>query len=165
MAITYKPGMTKDELLDIAAAGGVEITETATKKEIIAALEAYNAAEGQTDGGEGNTPAPEEQGAEGAQGATEAEKAESAPKEYGLFVYAGPSIPGGILRENAIFRGSMEDVKAYLAAPLEKYPQIASLIVPANRLAGFAAKVKTPGNIAHKHYCDIVSAMRGNKEV
>ena len=33
------------------------------------------------------------------------------------------------------------------------------------RVSEFAAKVKTPGNIAHKYYNDIVSTMRGNKEV
>ena len=37
--------------------------------------------------------------------------------------------------------------------------------LPVERLSAFAAKVKTPGNIAHKYYNDIVSTMRGNKEV
>ena len=32
-----------------------------------------------------------------------------------------------------------------------------------NRLATFAVKVKTPGNIAHKYYTDIVSAMKMKK--
>lgn len=48
---------------------------------------------------------------------------------------------------------------------LEDYPQAERLIVPVERLSAFAAKVKTPGNIAHKYYNDIVSTMRGNKEV
>ena len=83
----------------------------------------------------------------------------------GLFVYAGPSLPHGRLKEHAVFNGTFEDVKAYLADVLEDYPQAERLIVPVERLSAFAAKVKTPGNIAHKYYNDIVSTMRGNKEV
>jgi hypothetical protein len=90
---------------------------------------------------------------------------EAAPEGYGLFVYAGPSLPHGRLKEHAVFNGTFEDVKAYLADVLEDYPQAERLIVPVERLSAFAAKVKTPGNIAHKYYNDIVSTMRGNKEV
>lgn len=90
---------------------------------------------------------------------------EAAPEGYGLFVYAGPSLPRGRLKEHAVFNGTFEDVKAYLADVLEDYPQAERLIVPVERLSAFAAKVKTPGNIAHKYYNDIVSTMRGNKEV
>lgn len=50
-----------------------------------------------------------------------------------------------------------------LADVIEDYPQIPRLIVPTNRLAAFAVKVKTPGNIAHKYYTDIVSAMKMKK--
>lgn len=132
-------------------------------------------------GGE-TTPPGGEHAAEGAQGGAEgaeasggettqpsgeraAEGAQEAPEGYDVFVYAGPTLPRGRLKENAIFRGTFKDVAAYLADVLEEYPQVAKLIVPANRLGAFAVKVKTPGNIAHKHYTDIVSAMRGNKEV
>ena len=94
-----------------------------------------------------------------------AESAQEEPQGYDLFVYAGPSLPRGRLKENAVFNGTREDVKAYLADVLEEYPQIDKLIVPASKLAAFSVKVKTPGNIAHKYYTDIVSAMRGNKEV
>ena len=90
---------------------------------------------------------------------------EAAPEGYGLFVYAGPSLPHGRLKEHAVFNGTFEDVKAYLADVLEDYPQAERLIVPVERLSAFAAKVKTTGNIAHKYYNDIVSTMRGNKEV
>lgn len=78
-------------------------------------------------------------------------------------MYAGPSLPHGRLKEHAVFNGTFEDVKAYLADVLEDYPQAERLIVPVERLSAFAAKVKTPGNIAHKYYNDIVSTMRGNK--
>ena len=84
---------------------------------------------------------------------------------YDLFAYAGPSLPRGRLKENAVFRGTFTDVTAYLADVLEEYPQAEKLIVPVERLGAFSVKVKTPGNLAHKHYSDIVSTMRNNKEV
>lgn len=114
------------------------------------------ATEGEEDGGNGggdnDTPGggkPAEQPAEG----------------YDTFVYCGPSIPRGRLKENAVFRGTLADVLNYLADVVEDYPQIPRLIVPTNRLAVFAVKVKTPGNIAHKYYSDIASAIRKGKEV
>ena len=90
---------------------------------------------------------------------------ETATEGYGLIVYAGPSILNARLKEHTVFNGTFEDVKAYLADVLEDYPQAERLIVPVERLSAFAVKVKTPGNIAHKYYNDIVSTMRGNKEV
>ena len=210
MAVEYKPGMTKPELLELAVVNGIDVDDSMKKAEIIAAIDAHNAQEAAESGGEGNNTTPDENaaqsgaenatggadtgggddtagsgeegaqdgagsaesGGEGnnttpddnaAQGATEGE--EDVPDGYDLFVYAGPTLPRGRLKENAVFRGTFEDVKAYLADVLEVYPQVARLIVPVNRLAAFSVKVKTPGNLAHKYYSDIVSAMRGNREV
>ena len=116
-------------------------------------------------GGDEATQEPQD-GEESTTGDSDTEPpAEDAPEGYGLFVYAGPSLPHGRLKEHAVFNGTFEDVKAYLADVLEDYPQAERLIVPVERLSAFAAKVKTPGNIAHKSYNDIVSTMRGNKEV
>lgn len=121
---------------------------------------------------EGNDPAAGDEATQGPQGGEDSDTKppaedvqEAAPEGYGLFVYAGPSLPHGRLKEHAVFNGTFEDVKAYLADVLEDYPQAERLIVPVERLSAFAAKVKTPGNIAHKYYNDIVSTMRGNKEV
>lgn len=197
MAVEYKPGMTKPELLELAVVNGIDVDDSMKKAEIIAAIDAHNAQEAAESGGEGNNTTPDENagqsgaenatgdadaggggddtagsGGEGnnttpdenaAQSATESE--EDVPDGYDLFVYAGPTLPRGRLKENAVFRGTFEDVKAYLADVLEVYPQVARLIVPVNRLAAFSVKVKTPGNLAHKYYSDIVSAMRGNREV
>ncbi|MEH2934936.1 hypothetical protein [Acutalibacter sp. JLR.KK004] len=222
--IEFKPGMKKDELLEIAALNGIEADDSMTKTQIMDALKAAGAAqtaeqpengpqsgadggetsgqgndthggenavqsgtEGQQDapsGGIGNSengdgkeaPAESPQsGADGGDGSGEdnnttppekpAEGKQEAQQGYNLFVYAGPSLPRGRLKENTVFRGAFEDVKNYLSDALEDYPQIEKLIVPADKLAAFSIKVKTPGNIAHKYYSDIVSAMRGNKEV
>ena len=124
---------------------------------------AENAAESATDGAGSADGGASDDNTTPAENA--AESAQEEPQGYDLFGYAGPSLPRGRLKENAVFNGTREDVKAYLADVLEEYPQIDKLIVPASKLAAFSVKVKTPGNIAHKYYTDIVSAMRGNKEV
>ena len=171
MAVEYKTTMTKAELLELAIVNGIDVDDGMTKATIISAIDARNAqetAENATEGaqsgtgsddeaGEDNNTTPDEKAAESA--------AEGEAGGYDLFVYAGPTLPRGRLKENAVFRGTFEDVKAYLADVLEEYPQVARLIVPVNRLAAFSVKVKTPGNLAHKYYSDIVSAMHGNKEV
>ena len=185
--IEFKPGMKKDELLEIAAKNGVQADDSMTKPQIIAALMMAGAKTADTpengpqdpsEGGDGagedndDTPqgeSPVQSGTEGENsesgGESETDKPAESAQGYNLFVYAGPSLPRGRLKENTVFRGAFEDVKNYLSDALEDYPQIEKLIVPADKLAAFSVKVKTPGNIAHKYYTDIVSAMRGNKEV
>lgn len=167
MAVEFKSSMSKNELLEIAAEHGIEADDSMKKNDILKLLEQARAAEGAQepqDGAEtppeGNDPAEGDEATQEPQGG-----AETPPEGYGLFVYAGPSLPHGRLKEHAVFNGTFEDVKAYLADVLEDYPQAERLIVPVERLSAFAAKVKTPGNIAHKYYNDIVSTMRGNKEV
>lgn len=169
--------MTKAQIV-----AALEAYNDAEREAEAAALTADSAPTGTNDGTEGNNTTPAENAAESATdgagsdggGAGDdnttpaenaAESAQEEPQGYDLFVYAGPSLPRGRLKENAVFNGTREDVKAYLADVLEEYPQIDKLIVPASKLAAFSVKVKTPGNIAHKYYTDIVSAMRGNKEV
>ena len=162
-AIEFRPTMKKEELLEIAAKNGVQADDSMTKPEIIGALVAAAAetlAESPQEGAEGQQNTDSESG-----GSEREDKPDAAPQGYDLFVYAGPSLPRGQLKENTVFRGTFADVKTYLSDVLEDYPQIERLIVPANKLAAFSVKVKTPGNIAHKYYSDIVSAMRGNREV
>lgn len=175
MAVEFKSSMSKNELLEIAAEHGIEADDSMKKNDILKLLEQARAAEGaQEPQDSAETPPEGNDTAEGDEATQEpqdgaetpAEDAQEAtPEGYGLFVYAGPSLPHGRLKEHAVFNGTFEDVKAYLADVLEDYPQAERLIVPVERLSAFAAKVKTPGNIAHKYYNDIVSTMRGNKEV
>lgn len=192
MAVEFKSSMSKNELLEIAAEHGIEADDSMKKNDILKRLEQARAAEGAQEPQDGTETPPEGNdlaaGDEATQGPQDGEESttedsdteppaedvqeaapedvqEAAPEGYGLFVYAGPSLPHGRLKEHAVFNGTFEDVKAYLADVLEDYPQAERLIVPVERLSTFAAKVKTPGNIAHKYYNDIVSTMRGNKEV
>lgn len=117
MAMNYKPSMTKAELLEIATANGVQADDSMTKTAILAALDGANSRA--PDGAELNT-SPEETAADGQQAAqsgagqagdregtedtagqeTPAEDAQEAPEGYNLFVYAGPSLPRGRLKEN-----------------------------------------------------------------
>ena len=174
MAMNYKPSMTKAELLEIATANGVQADDSMTKTAILAAPDGAElntspeetAADGQQAAQSGAGQAGDREGTEDTAGQeTPAEDAQEAPEGYNLFVYAGPSLPRGRLKENAVFNGTFEDVKAYLADVIADYPLVARMIVPVERLSAFHVKVKTPGNLAHKYYNDIVSTMRGNKEV
>lgn len=164
MAVTFRKNASRDALYALAVENGIPVAEDADRTEIIAALEAFNAADGAENGAEGaeNGGEADEDNADTKEPTAEGE---SAKAEYDLFVYAGPTIPGGALKENAVFRGTIEDVTAYLADVLEKHPMAAKLIVPTSRFAAVAARVKTPGNIYHKYYSDIVSTMRGKREV
>ena len=76
---------------------------------------------------------------------------------YSQFVYIGPSLPGGLLKKNAVLIGEFEQIKAYLAPVLEKYPQAERLLYPTEK-AGYAMrKIQAQGNIVHKCYMDLVS--------
>ena len=186
MAVEFKASMTKAELLKIAAENGVTADDSLTKTAILDALEAHNAAEAAgagteppADGTGGNGPEAAADGAESAQDGAEnagagedtpgaengAESAQKEPEGYDLFIYAGPTLPKGRLRENAVFNGRFSDVISYLADVVKDYPLVEKLIVPVKKYAAFSVKVKTPGNLAHKYYSDIVSTMRGNREV
>lgn len=84
--------------------------------------------------------------------------------EYTKFVYIGPSLPRGTLNHNAVFDGTMEEITEYLSGVLKDYPQVKRLIVPVHRLGEASAKARTPGNILHKYYNDIASAVSGRKK-
>lgn len=179
MAVEFKSSMSKNELLEIAVEHGIEADDSMKKNDILELLEQARAAESaqEPQGGagtapEGNNPSEDDEATQEPQDGEDSDTEppaedtqKTATEGYGLFVYAGPSLPHGRLKEHAVFNGTFEDVKAYLADVLKDYPQAERLIVPVERLSAFAAKVKTPGNIAHKYYNDIVSTMRGNKEV
>lgn len=83
---------------------------------------------------------------------------------YTQFVYVGPSLPNGRLKENAVLEGEYSEILQFLGGIAEEYPQVKRLIIPVHRLGEYAAKVKTGGNIVNKYYTDIVSAISRKKE-
>lgn len=78
------------------------------------------------------------------------------------FIYIGPTIPGTILKQNAVFQGRYEEITAFLSEPLERIPQIARLLVPARSLGDMALKVKRADTALHKYYTDVLAAVTAN---
>lgn len=74
----------------------------------------------------------------------------------GTFIYIGPTLRTGA-RENAMFKGTREQVENYLKPTIDKYPQVRLLLVPTERLAEMKTKVKTTGTLLNKYYTDILS--------
>ena len=118
------------------------------------------AAEGTQDGAElepGGITTEEENAAVEAAEAPEGKEGRKLWEGYSQFVYIGPSIPGGLLKKNAVLIGEFGQIKAYLAPVLEKYPQAERLLYPTEK-AGYAMrKIQAKGNIVHKCYTDLVS--------
>ena len=118
------------------------------------------AAEGTQDGAElepGVNTTEEENAAVEAAEAPQGKEGRKLWEGYSQFVYIGPSIPGGLLKKNAVLIGEFEQIKAYLAPVLEKYPQAERLLYPTEK-AGYAMrKIQAQGNIVHKCYMDLVS--------
>lgn len=118
------------------------------------------AAEGTQDGAElepGVNTTEEENAAVEAAEAPQGKEGRKLWEGYSQFVYIGPSIPGGLLKKNAVLIGEFEQIKAYLAPVLEKYPQAEKLLYPTEK-AGYAMrKIQAQGNIVHKCYMDLVS--------
>lgn len=124
------------------------------KKKSEAAAEPQNGAQQQEAAGTANnTPAQE----------TNATAQQSEKAGYTKYVYVGPPLPRGALNYGAVFDGTMEEITGYLSDVLEDYPQVRRLIVPVHRLADASAKARTPGNILHKYYNDVVTAVQSRK--
>ena len=130
--------------------------ENMEQAENAAAVAAENAQDGAEQEAGVNTSAEESAAVEAAEAPQDREK----PKlweGYSQFVYIGPSLPGGLLKKNAVLIGEFEQIKAYLAPVLEQYPQAERMLYPTEK-AGYAMrKIQAQGNIIHKCYMDLVS--------
>jgi len=81
-------------------------------------------------------------------------------RDVPTYVYAGPSLPGGLLKSNTILNGTLEEIKAYFEEisanyPEIKYEAIKKLIVPVEKLAVTRKNIEETGNLTNKYYCDI----------
>ena len=97
-------------------------------------------------------------GEETGQGTEATEEKEETVK----LAYIGPTLPAGQLKCNAIFIGTETEIKKELEAVIEKYPLVEKMLVPASQIGEKKDKAKTPGNILHKYYADLVSGVAGN---
>lgn len=94
-------------------------------------------------------------------GETEPET-EATKEEVVKLAYIGPTLPAGQLKCNKIFIGTKTEIKKELEAVIEKYPLVEKMLVPASQIGEKKDKAKTPGNILHKYYADLVSGVAGN---
>jgi len=81
-------------------------------------------------------------------------------RDVPTYVYAGPSLPGGLLKSNTILNGTLEEIKAYFEEISANYPEInyeaiKKLIVPVEKLAVTRKNIEETGNLTNKYYCDI----------
>ena len=82
---------------------------------------------------------------------TTSKKQKKPAEGAGFSCYIGPSIMG-VIQQNIIMPGSVEDMKACYAQAIEKYPLIGKMIVDGYELAEARSKAKTPGNLLHVYY-------------
>lgn len=87
---------------------------------------------------------------------------EATKEEVVKLAYIGPTLPAGQLKCNKIFIGTKTEIKKELEAVIEKYPLVEKMLVPASQIGEKKDKAKTPGNILHKYYADLVSGVAGN---
>lgn len=93
---------------------------------------------------------------------TESEKPPVEPQEGKIsddtkYIYIGPTLPRHEIKHNAIYEGTMQEITAYLAEIIERYPQVKRLIVPIQQLGEASVKVKCSGNILNQYYNETVS--------
>jgi len=48
----------------------------------------------------------------------------------GQFIYIGPTVPGGRLKHNAVFRGTQKQLFEHFAEEIKRFPEVEKLLVP-----------------------------------
>jgi hypothetical protein len=92
--------------------------------------------------------------------AVKAASHKSLHNESGIAVYIGPTIHGQI-QKGAVFKGGKQEATALYAVAIERYPAIARLIVPAERLAEARNNIRLQRGLVYKHYKELVSKVQG----
>ena len=98
MAVTFRKNASRETLYALAVENGVEVAEDAERAEIIAALEAYNAAEDGDDNAAGNDT-PEEKPAESSSTASSV-PASSSAASASLKIFTLPSYSSSTATES-----------------------------------------------------------------
>lgn len=78
-------------------------------------------------------------------------KGKAGAKSAGFCMYIGPSIVGTIQQARILY-GDKQDALAQISAAVEKYPLIATLVIPGDHVSEARIKVKTPGNLLYVNY-------------
>lgn len=186
MDMKFDKRTSEENLRKIAEGAGLELTEGMSKDEIYNLLEAFMADEEQdgekksesdshldsmnpdqtADPTKKEDDMKQEQISENHEDTVEKKKAVALKQfgGYGQYAYAGPTIRNTALKENAVFRGTLEDVLDYLSDELEEYPEAMELIVPVNQLAQYKQKKEKRGNAVYNKYKAIASASSKKKQ-
>lgn len=80
------------------------------------------------------------------------------------FIYIGPTVRAGELKENAMLTGTREEIREYLKEILEAIPQVERLLVPLRNLAEGKNRVGQKGTLLNKFYNEVVSLDYAKKE-
>ncbi len=180
MDMKFDKRTSEENLRKIAEGAGLEVTEEMSKDEIYNLLEAFTADETQEEEKSESDSLHDNKEDKEEKPDTSQSKKEETPLEdtlekkkavalkqfggYGQYAYAGPTIRSTPLKENAVFRGSLEDVLDYLSDELEKFPEAMELIVPVNQLAQYKQKKEKRGNVVYNKYKAIASASSKKKQ-
>ena len=88
------------------------------------------------------------------------EEAASPYRDVPTYVYAGPSLPGGLLKCNTILRGTLEEIEVYHREIFASYPEIdyvaiERLIIPVSKLAKTRQDIDSKQGLTYKRFSDI----------
>ena len=77
------------------------------------------------------------------------------------FAYIGPSLPGGMLKQNTILHGTRAAVEEHCKTAIDLCPAVAKLIVPTDKnLQQARNNAQTSGNYLHKCCGEVVAAIK-----
>ena len=68
-----------------------------------------------------------------------------------FYMYIGPSIRG-VIQTATLYNGTFEDIVAFLAPAIERYPRIRSFIISGSKLPYERLKLKKPGTFLYNEY-------------
>lgn len=77
----------------------------------------------------------------------------------GFCVYIGPTILG-VIQSGTVYTGSVKNALATIAPAVERYPEIAHLVVSGDTLPVDRIKVKRPGNLLYVYYHQLISGKK-----
>lgn len=71
------------------------------------------------------------------------------------FVYLGPNLPKGLLKNGAIFNGTRSEVLKHLESITAAYPEVGKLIVVSEKLPEAMTRLQTGGNLLSNDYAKL----------
>lgn len=81
-------------------------------------------------------------------------------EEPHAFVYLGPNLPKGLLKNGAIFNGTRSAVLKHLEGATAAYPEVAQLLVTSDMLAESMRRIQDGGNLLASNYAKLASKIK-----